>query len=372
MPIPLLESPAVWVFAARFMRLDKEARTALIPQPGEDLPATSASIETARGGSDALGLSIPVAWRLAGALFIGSALMMFPALLLLGNSLDAPEAILIALAVGTGVGCLAASERGLNRRWLTLVPIVAIAEMAAVVQATDYVLSYLYFFVALYVAVVFPRRMAPYLVLIGAALLLRFTDAGVGFQEGALWTLAVGLPLMLTAVAVGWLTAYLESSRATYRALLGVDGLTGVGNYRALIERLRHEAVRHSRKGRQFAVLILDLDGFKSVNDTQGHLIGDSVLAIVASMIELEVRGEDAVYRHGGDEFSVIAPETNRDQAWLLAARIEREVRRLAAGPVRLSVSFGVAVFPEDGAEPAELLDAADISLRTQRLEAHR
>jgi diguanylate cyclase (GGDEF)-like protein len=310
-----------------------------------------------------------VAWRLAGALFIGSALLMVPALLLLDRALDAPQAILIALAAGTGVACLAASERELSRRWLAVVPVVAIAEMAAMVQATDYVLTYLYFFVALYAAVVFPRRMVPYLALIGAALLLRFTDAGVDFQEGVLWTLAVGLPLTLTAVAVGRLTANLESSRATYRALLGVDDLTGAGNYRALIERLHHEAVRHSRKGRQFAVLILDLDGFKSVNDTQGHLIGDSVLAIVASMIELEVRGEDAVYRHGGDEFSVIAPETNRDQAWLLAARIEREVRRLAAGPVRLSVSFGVAVFPEDGAEPAELLDAADISLRAQRLE---
>jgi two-component system cell cycle response regulator len=175
--------------------------------------------------------------------------------------------------------------------------------------------------------------------------------------------------LVLTAVAVGRLTANLESSRATYQALLGVDDLTGAGNYRALIKRLQHEAARHGRKGRQFALLNLDLDGFKSVNDTQGHSIGDLVLAIVASMIELEVRSEDAVYRHGGDEFSVIAPETNRDQAWLLAARIERKVRRLAAGPVRLSVSFGVAVFPEDGAGPDELLDAADISLRKQRLD---
>ena len=316
---------------------------------------------------DAQGLDASLAWRLAGVLFIGSALMMVPAILLLGKSVEPSQLTLIALAVGTGAACLAASKRQLSRRWLAVVPVVAVAEMAAVVQATDYVLSYLYFFVALYVAVVFPRRMGPYLALIGAALLLRFTDAGVDFQEGALWTLAVGLPLTLTAVAVGRLTASLESSRATYQALLGVDYLTGAGNYRALIERLHHEATRHSRKGRQFSLLNLDLDGFKSVNDTQGHLIGDLVLAIVASMIELEVRAEDAVYRHGGDEFAVIAPETNRDQAWLLAARIEREVRRLAAGPVRLSVSFGVSVFPEDGAEPVELLDAADISLRTQR-----
>ncbi|MGA8217205.1 MAG: GGDEF domain-containing protein [Solirubrobacterales bacterium] len=351
------------------MRFIEDFRAAIGRHSGQGLPATSDSIHVEQARGEAHGLTTPLAWRLAGALFIGSALMMVPAILLLGRSLDAPEAIVVALAVGTGASCLWAAERQLSRRWLAVVPIVAIAETAAMVQATDYVLSYLYFFVALFVAVVFPKRMAPYLALIGAALLLRFTDTGVDFQEGALWTLAVGLPLTFTAVAVGRLTANLESSRATYQALLGVDDLTGVGNYRALIERLRHETLRHSRKGRQFALLNLDLDGFKSVNDTQGHLIGDLVLVIVASMIGLEVRGEDAVYRHGGDEFSVIAPETNRDQAWLLAARIEREVRRLAAGPVKLSVSFGVAVFPEDGAEPAELLDAADISLRTHRLE---
>jgi len=339
-------------------------------RPGQEVPDSRGSI--ARGqGSIPGSLAAPTAWRLAGILFIGSALVMVPAILLLGTSIGLGVVLLFVLAIGTGVICLGASKRDPDRRWLSVIPVVAIVEMAAVVQATDYVLSYLYFFVALYVAVVFPtpRQMLPYLVLIVGAMLLRFTDTGVSFQEGVLWTLAVGMPLLLTAGAVGRLTANLESSRATYQALLGVDDLTGVGNYRALIDRLRHETLRHSRKGRQFALLSLDLDGFKSVNDTQGHLIGDLVLAIVASMIELEVRAEDAVYRHGGDEFAVIAPETNRDQAWLLAARIEREVRRLTAGPVKLSVSFGVAVFPEDGVEPAELLDAADISLRTQRLE---
>jgi len=248
---------------------------------------------------------------------------------------------------------------------------VAVAEIALAVQATDYTLAYLYFFVALYVAVVFPtfREMAPYLALIGVALLLGFLFGGDSAQETALWTLAIGLPLLFTTIAVGRLTANLESSRQTYRALLGVDGLTGVGNYRALIERLRHETARHSRKGRQFAVLSLDLDGFKAVNDTQGHLVGDLLLAIVASMIELEVRIEDAVYRQGGDEFTVIAPETNRERAWLLAARIERRVGRLTAGQVKLSASFGAAVFPLDGVEPGELLDAADSSLRLQRME---
>jgi diguanylate cyclase (GGDEF)-like protein len=312
-----------------------------------------------------------LAWRLAATLFIGGVLVAIPAVLLLHRELDPAVFGVTVLAILSGFACLAAPRWEVDQRWLKLVPLVAVAEIAVAVQATDYTLAYLYFFAALYVAVVFPtfREMAPYLTLIGVALLLVFLFGGDTAQETALWTLAIGLPLLFTTIAVGRLTANLESSRQTYRALLGVDGLTGVGNYRALMERLRHETARHGRKGRQFAVLSLDLDGFKAVNDTQGHLVGDLLLAIVASMIDLEVRIEDAVYRQGGDEFTVIAPETNRERAWLLAARIERSVGRLTAGQVKLSASFGAAVFPQDGVEPGELLDAADSSLRLQRME---
>ncbi len=133
---------------------------------------------------------------------------------------------------------------------------------------------------------------------------------------------------MLTALVVGRLTSGLEASREAYRRLSSEDGLTGVGNYRSLIERLRHETARHQRRNREFAVLTLDLDNFKAVNETQGHLVGDLLLAIVGSMIDLKVRTEDAVFRQGGDEFSVIAPETGRDQAEELARRIEDAVSR--------------------------------------------
>jgi hypothetical protein len=164
------------------MRFIEDLRAVIGRHSGQGLPATSRSSSREPDRRDAQGLDASLAWRLAGVLFIGSALMMVPAILLLGKSVDASQLILIALAVGTGAACLAVSKRQLSGRWLAVVPVVAVAEMAAVVQATDYVLSYLYFFVALYVAVAFPRRMVPYLALIGAALLLRFTDVGVDFQ----------------------------------------------------------------------------------------------------------------------------------------------------------------------------------------------
>ena len=189
-------------------------------------------------------------------------------------------------------------------------------------------------------------------------------------DEILLWALAVGPGVVLTAVVVGRLTSGLEESREAYRQLSTEDGLTGVGNYRSLIERLRHETARHQRRGREFAVLTLDLDNFKTVNETQGHLVGDLVLAIVGSMLDLKVRTEDAVFRQGGDEFSVIAPETDRDQAEQLGrADRGRRCARISSGDVRISASVGCAVFPHDGTEPGELLDAADAALL--RAQAH-
>src|SRR3954462_1493099 len=192
-PISLLQSRRPVRSAAWLMRLLQDVVAAIGRLPGQNFAATRDSLDQERGRGNAHGLITSLAWRLAGILFIGSAAMMVPAILLLGKPLTTPEASLIGLAVGTGVACFAAAERQLSRRWLAVVPLVAVAEMAAMVQATDYVLSYLYFFVALYVAVVFPRprQMVPYLALIGAALLLRFTDPGVDFHEGALWTLGL-------------------------------------------------------------------------------------------------------------------------------------------------------------------------------------
>jgi diguanylate cyclase (GGDEF)-like protein len=309
------------------------------------------------------------AWRLAGLLFIGGALSTLPALLLLEKPVEAWVYGLTALGVGSGVVCLLLRWQRIDERWLAAVPILATAEIAGAVAATDYVFTYLYFFIALYVALVFPtiRKMAPFLALIGVALVVPFVYETEPVRRTMLWVLAVAPGVLFMAVVVARLTANLEASREQYRKLSGEDGLTGVGNYRSLIERLRHETARHRRRDREFSLLTLDLNDFKAVNETQGHLVGDLLLAIVGSMLDLKVRAEDAVFRQGGDEFAVIAPETGREEARQLAARIDGALAGITSGSVRLSASIGMAVFPHDGAEPGELLDAADASLRRRK-----
>jgi diguanylate cyclase (GGDEF)-like protein len=310
-------------------------------------------------------ITVRGAWKLAAFLFIAGTLSTIPGTLLLEEEFETWMYSLTVLGVLSGVFCLVASWTRISARWLAAVPIVATIEVAVVVGISHVVFTYLYFFVSLYVALVFPtyRRMAPFLVFIVLALFAPFLYEDEPARTTLLWALAVAPGIILIPAVIGRLTTNLEQSREAYRRLSSEDALTGVGNYRSLIERLRHETARHQRRGREFAILTLDLNDFKMVNETQGHLVGDMLLAIVGSMIDLKVRTEDAVFRQGGDEFSVIAPETGRAQADQLADRIEEGLARISSGPVQLSASVGTAIFPHDGTDPGELLDAADAAL---------
>lgn len=313
-------------------------------------------------------ISVRGAWRLAGLLFIAGTLSTIPGSFIL-DDFETWMYGVTAVGILSGVACLLVPWWRISEAWLAIVPPIAVLEIAITVAMTDFVFTYLYFFVALYVSLVFPdpRRMAPFLALVVVALLAPLAYEDEPVSQGLLWAFAAGPAIVLTAVVVGRLTSGLEASREAYRRLSTEDGLTGVGNYRSLIERLRHETARHQRRNREFAVLTLDLDNFKDVNDTQGHLVGDLLLAIVGSMIDLKVRTEDAVFRQGGDEFSVIAPETGHEDAEGLAARIEHALSTISSGETELSASVGVAVYPHDGGEPGELLDAADAALQARK-----
>jgi diguanylate cyclase (GGDEF)-like protein len=153
-----------------------------------------------------------------------------------------------------------------------------------------------------------------------------------------------------------------ERREREYRRLSRRDPLTGVGNYRQLHERL-HEAT--AADPTRFALLTLDVDRFKEINEAHGHLEGDRLLQEVSRVLVENVRGSDVVARQGGDEFSVLVPETDVDGAALLAHRIEEALASIEAAdhaPVRASI--GVAVFPQDGATPIDLLEKADLELR--------
>jgi two-component system, cell cycle response regulator len=145
------------------------------------------------------------------------------------------------------------------------------------------------------------------------------------------------------------------------------DALTGVGNYRFFQSSLVREIERAVRFGRELAVLMLDLDRFKSVNDLHGHQVGDAVLAEVAERVRAEVREVDIVARYGGEEFVVVLPETGREGAGHTADRICQSMRgrsfEVGSLALPVTVSIGVAVFPADGDGPASLVRAADEAL---------
>jgi diguanylate cyclase (GGDEF)-like protein len=171
----------------------------------------------------------------------------------------------------------------------------------------------------------------------------------------------LGLAVASASVAVlHGVRTRLEGEREAMRRSALHDPLTGLCNRRGLDERIAYEVARHSRERRRFAVIAIDLDGFKGVNDRFGHGAGDEVLRDVAGALAGAVREQDTVARLGGDEFCVLAPETDRGGAANLGMKLDRAIRRVTAGLEALSGSVGVAVFPDDGRDALSVLEAAD------------
>jgi diguanylate cyclase (GGDEF)-like protein len=157
----------------------------------------------------------------------------------------------------------------------------------------------------------------------------------------------------------------LENARMFHKLeqLTITDDWTGLYNARYLHACLDEEVARAQRYGRSLALIFLDLDGFKGVNDTYGHGAGSALLREIAHRVRRLVRETDRPVRYGGDEFVVIMPETNCDGALVTAERLRLAVMKpvqLGDKQARLTASFGVASHPDDGADARTLLDAAD------------
>lgn len=142
------------------------------------------------------------------------------------------------------------------------------------------------------------------------------------------------------------------------------DGLTGLLNHRTFQSRADEALAQAKRYSRKCAVILTDIDHFKSVNDTYGHPIGDLVLRGVARILKDKARDTDIVARYGGEEFAIIMPETDAKGAQVIAERIreaiQAEIFQTELGPLKITLSLGIATSPENGTEKQGLVELAD------------
>lgn len=171
---------------------------------------------------------------------------------------------------------------------------------------------------------------------------------------------------------LAWTIRRLTRDVSQARHLATHDSLTGLPNRRLLLDRLGQALAYATRYRQRVMLLVIDLDGFKLVNDVHGHGVGDEVLRQVAGRLRSCVRSCDTVCRYGGDEFVVMLPQIGAAED---AEAVSGKIRaRLAAPhvfgtePILVTVSIGVAVYLEDGQTSRELLDRADAAMYAEKI----
>ena len=159
----------------------------------------------------------------------------------------------------------------------------------------------------------------------------------------------------------------IENARAVEKIqeLTITDDCTGLFNARHLYKTLETEVYRSARFGYEFSVLFIDLDHFKSVNDTHGHLIGSKLLAEIGYLIKAQLRLIDFAFRYGGDEFVVLLPQTGKDSALVVAHRLRDSLRascfcKEEGLNLNVRASMGLATYPHDAKSPHDIIRQAD------------
>ena len=188
-----------------------------------------------------------------------------------------------------------------------------------------------------------------------------------GFGPFAAQTLGESLLLLQSFMGVtAVMSLVLSATAAEYRRVetqlsqqVVTDPLTGLWNYRKFIDTLETEIKRAERTERPFAMLFLDVDNLKVINDRLGHIVGNQALCRVANALRGSCRSIDTVARFGGDEFAMILPEAEEKAAHIVAERIANRLVHDHDGPT-ITVSVGVAVYPTDGDRQESLVSAAD------------
>jgi len=211
---------------------------------------------------------------------------------------------------------------------------------------------------------------AIYVVRAAANLLPVSVSAGLTFAQFSPLQSVLVLLLMFLSMAwnFGCLLMAMDRLRNEVADLALLDDLTGVGNRRHLLQRLTEECAKSERSGEPFALLVIDLDGFKAINDTYGHAAGDACLQHFTLMAQTRLRPGDMLARSGGDEFCIVLPASTLREGAMIARRILEVCREDAAAcvgaDIPISLSIGVAQWTREiGPFPDRLMAAADHAL---------
>jgi diguanylate cyclase (GGDEF)-like protein len=180
------------------------------------------------------------------------------------------------------------------------------------------------------------------------------------------FALALGLQFTAYAVLLGGALLDNVSLFENVRQLAASDPLTGLANYRRLIDALGDEIERTKRTGRPFSLALFDLDRLKQINDEYGHGVGSRAICRVADALRLNCRAVDTAGRYGGDEFVLILPETGKDAASEVAHRI-CETIATQGEPPHITASVGLAVYPQEGESMSAILASADRALYEEK-----
>jgi diguanylate cyclase (GGDEF)-like protein len=274
--------------------------------------------------------------------------------------------VMIALAAGAALATLVVAlvpiQAIIDSRWCdafflgwSTVDLVFITTLCATDGASDTPLMTLFFLPLVYSALFYPMRMA--LATVAETLVLFVVvTVGIGSPDTARVSVYLAVLALRGALCV-WAAREQERRGAVLAALSRTDALTGALNRRGFDERFAAELATAEREGTAPALVMLDLDSFKRVNDTQGHAAGDALLVWVVEQLLHGVRPADAVGRPGGDEFAVLLPRTACPEAMVIAERLREAIGE------RIATSFGLACAPEDGRDREALYRVADAAL---------
>ncbi len=189
------------------------------------------------------------------------------------------------------------------------------------------------------------------------------------FRRNLVRTLFILFALWALAVGVTWKWNHNKLKMVgKMEKMARIDSMTGLLNRQTIMEEMHKEFAIAERKETSVFIVLADLDHFKTINDTYGHLLGDHVIRAFASVLSSSRRAGEAVGRFGGEEFLILLPNTNRDGAEAVAAKILEEVRAkeliLDSGDtLKFRVSLGMAQYPKDGLHETDVLHKADLAL---------